>query len=173
MRPRVDPWRRVPLDVDQVATEIRARRAPEMVETDLHERVDRRIAGDVATEVAFATVGPHDHRHRVPAHIRADSLLKHRITRGVFLEVRRDCVDVGGVRRVRDVRAGTARLVDQRFEQKVRSLGTLAFEDGFKSIEPFLSLERVGIVGCLGNCGHRCCLPAWRLKHGPGDASAA
>ena len=42
------------------------------------------------------------------------------------------------------------RVLSISASSRVRSLGTLAFEDGFKSIEPFLSLERVGIVGCLG-----------------------
>ncbi len=156
--PRVDTWRAVSLEVDQVAAEVRARCTPEVVETDFHQRVDRRVAGDVAAEVALAAVGAHHHRHRVPAHVGADALLQHRVARRVLLKMRRDGVEVRRVGRKRNVRARAARLVDQGLEQEVRALRPFAFEDGLERLDPFLGLECIGIVGSLRNCGHRCLL---------------
>ncbi len=45
------------------------------------------------------------HHHRVPAAVRADALLQRGVARRALLHVRRDGVDVGRVRRVRDVGA--------------------------------------------------------------------
>ena len=165
---RVHARRAVSLEVDQVAAEVRGRRAPEVVEPDLHQRVDRRVAGDVAAEVALAAVGPHDHRHRVPADVRADALLDRGIPRKRLFLVRRDRVQVGRVGRIRDVRALAARLVDQRFEQEVRALGTFALEHRFEGVEPLSGFGRVVVVRRdVGNGGH-CCLLVWcRADAGP------
>ncbi len=84
-RARINAGCRVPLDVDQVAAEVRGRCAPEMIEADLHQGADRRITCDVAAEVTLAAIGAHNHRHRVPAHERTDPLLERRIARRLFL----------------------------------------------------------------------------------------
>jgi hypothetical protein len=78
-----------------------------------------------------------------------------------FHEVRRNRVDVRGIRRERNVRARAARLVDQALEQEVRALRPFPLEYRFKCIEPFLGLERVGIVRCrkLWDGGHGFAVP--------------
>jgi hypothetical protein len=128
------------------AAEVRGRRAPEVVETDFHHRADRRVTGDVPAEIAFAAIGTYDRRHRVPAHIRANALLDRGIAGRALFKVRRDRVDVGRVGRVRDVRAGAARLVDQPFEQEVRTVRTFSFQHRVQRFEPLLGFERVRIV---------------------------
>jgi hypothetical protein len=52
-------------------------------------------------------------------------------------------VDVRSGRLERQVRARAARLVDQRFDQRVRALDTLAFDYRIQRIEPLLELLRI------------------------------
>jgi len=40
----------------------------------------------------------------------------------------------------------------------VRALRALALEHGFERFDPFLGLERIGVIRSLWNRGHRCLL---------------
>ena len=121
-RARVDAGRRVALDEHEIAAVLVGRRVPEMVEADVVEHRRRREARDVAADVGVL-VRAHHHRHRVPAHVVPDLLLDVEVARQPHLPVDRDRVDVGGVGRERQVRAGAARLVDQLLDQEVRAVG--------------------------------------------------
>src|SRR5260221_1560171 len=89
--------------------------------------------------------------------------------------MRRKRVDVRSVRRKRDVGARAARLVDQPLDQVVRAVRAFALEHRFERIEPFLRLERVGVVGGgrLRNGGHGLVYPdmcEWRGLPGAGGS---
>ena len=59
---RVNAGRGVALKEDEVAAEFFARRAEEVIESDVVQRRRRRKAGDVAAELRTDLVGPNDHR---------------------------------------------------------------------------------------------------------------
>ena len=80
-RARVDARRGVALEVHEVAAEAVVRGAEEMIEADVVERRGGREARDVAAELGGFLVRAHDHRHRVPAHERADLVLERGVTR--------------------------------------------------------------------------------------------
>ena len=103
--------------------------------------------------LAFATITIAFQRQ-----MRADALLERDVAGRALLHVRRNGVDVRGVRRERNVRARAARLVDQPLQQVMRALGAFALEHCLERVEPLLGLERVGVVRCgeLGDGGHVC-----------------
>src|SRR5687767_11008692 len=105
------------------------------------QRADRSEARDVAAQLVVALVRARHQHHRVPAADRADAFLEGYIARRALLHVRRDGVDVGRIRRERDMRAGAARLVDEALEQEMRTLGAFALEHGLQRFEPLLGLE--------------------------------
>ena len=146
-RTRIDARRRMTLEIDQIAAVPLVRRVPEMVEAGAEQRAHRGEARDVSAQIAIALVGLRHHRHRVPAHDGAVALLEDRVPRRAFFHVRRNGVDVGGLRLVRQVGAGAARHLDQLLEQEMRALGTFALEHRLERIEPLLGFEVVGIVG--------------------------
>ena len=76
-RPGVDARRRVALEEDLVAGAAVALAAEEVVEADVVERGRRRERGEVTAEAVEAVVGAVDHRHGVPADVRADAALEH------------------------------------------------------------------------------------------------
>ena len=84
-RPGVDPRRAVPLDVEEVAAEIRLGRAEEVVEADVVERRRRGEARDVPAELRARAVGLHDHGQGVPADDRADAVLEPGLARNLRL----------------------------------------------------------------------------------------
>src|SRR5690606_3863895 len=93
---RVDARRAVALGRDVVARVVAVGAAEEVVEADVVERGRAGEAGDVAAQVAGLAVGPHHHRHRVPADDRADAPFQGLVAGDLRLQVRRDGVDVFG-----------------------------------------------------------------------------
>ena len=83
-----------------------------MVEAGVVERRRRLEAGDVAAEFGRFLVGAQHHRHRVPADDRADAVLDRAVAGMRRLLLDRDGVDVGRVRRERDLGAAPAGAVD-------------------------------------------------------------
>ena len=77
---RIDAGRGVALQEHQVAAEILARRAPEMVETDVVQRGGGGETRNVTADVGVL-VGAHHHCERIPAHIRANAVLDFLIAR--------------------------------------------------------------------------------------------
>src|SRR5438132_1248473 len=123
-----------------------ARSVPEMVEADVVERRGRGEARDVAAELEVLLARAQHHRHRVPAHERAQPRLELLVARRALLEMRRDRVDVRGLRAVRKVRAGAPRLVDELLEDEVRALGSFDLEHRFERIDPFPGFQRIDVL---------------------------
>src|SRR6185437_9131844 len=180
-RTRVDARAGMALIENQIARMVLARRAPEMVETDVVQRGAGGETGDVPAEFARLAVGAHHHRHRVPADQRADAPFHRRVAGRFGLEMRGNGVDVFGGRIERQVPAGTARLVHQLFEQEVRALGAFGADHGVDRFDPFAGFRRIGIVveQYAGQVVHRCFLVrivrAHRLSsdHSPRPRSGA
>ena len=145
-RARVDARRRVTLEEHEVAAVLGRRRAPKMVEADFVERGRRRVARDVAAVLGALAVRVDDHRHRVPADVGLDPPLDRAIAGILGLLADGDRVEVGGVRAIRQVRAGTARVIDHAFEQEVRALGAVNAQHRVDRLEPVLRLLRIGVV---------------------------
>jgi hypothetical protein len=58
----------------------------------------------------------------------------------------RDRVDVRGVGRERQIRAGLRGLVDQLLDQEVRAVGPFDREHAGQRVEPFARFLRIGVV---------------------------
>jgi hypothetical protein len=144
-RARVDAGRAVTLKVDQVGAVGVVVALEEVVVADIVERRRGRERGDVAADARLALVGLDHDRHRVPAHVRADAVLELFVARIARFVVDVDRVEVRGRRFVRQVSAGPARLIDQRFDQVMRTFLADLCDDGFERIEPLLRLLRIGI----------------------------
>ena len=69
-----------------------------------------------------------------------------RIAGQALLLVRRDGVDVGGVRAVRQVGARAARLVDQPLEQEMRPLRTFVLQHRIERVQPLPRFLGVCVV---------------------------
>src|SRR5438876_60829 len=134
----------MPLYEYEIAGALLRHAVPEMIEADLVERRGRRVARNVAADVRML-VRAQDHRHRVPARVRADPILDVLIARNAHLPVDRNRVDVRGIRGKRHVRARSARSVDQLLDQKVRAIGPLDGEDGGERVQPFPRFLRVQV----------------------------
>ncbi len=139
------------LVVDQITAVAFALGVPEMIEAGAEHGRQRRETRDVPAEVAaigrMQTVRLDDHRHCVPAHVGAQPLLDLDVSRGTFLLVGGDRIDVGGICRERQVDTGLACMVNQFGEQEVGALATLGTDDGRQGVEPFTCFLCVGVVG--------------------------
>ncbi|MNS31962.1 hypothetical protein D3C72_640320 [compost metagenome] len=155
---------RVALEVDQVAAVAFVFRVPEVVLAAADHGGQRGERRDVAAQVAavrrVVLVGLDDHGHGVPAHVRTDARFQFQVARMRRLQAGRNRVDVSGIRRERDVGAGTTGFVDQAFQQVVRALRPFAIKDCRQGFEPLLGFKGVFVVGSLrgaslGERGHR------------------
>ena len=161
-RAPVQPRRRVPLEVDEVAAVTLVRRVPEVVHPRADHRRQRRERREMPAEIAavgrVVLVRAHHHRHRVPPDERTDALLVLGVARRARFEMRGDRVDVGSVGRERDEGPGPARLLDHPLEQEVRAFRPLAVDDRLEGVEPLARLDdiRVGrVVGGRQPCRKR------------------
>ena len=155
-RAGVDPGRRMALDVDEVPAVLRGRGVPEMVEPDLVQGGGGGEARDVAPELGALPVRLHHHRHRVPAHQRADAPFDRRVAGGVALPRLRYGVEVGGVGRVGEVRAGAAGLRDEVLDEEVGARDPVALQHRLERLQPLLGLRRIDVVTGLrlNACDH-------------------
>ena len=78
---RVDTWRSVTLEVDDVAFLLTFLAPEEVIETHLVKRGCGGVRRDVAADAALFAVGTHNHRQCVPAHEAADALFDISIAR--------------------------------------------------------------------------------------------
>src|SRR5258708_7615959 len=120
------------LEVPQPPAMLAAGGFPEGMEADVVEGRRRGEAGDVPAELEVLAPGAQHHCHRVPAHQRANAVLDAAVARQALLEVRRNRVEVGGLRAVRKVGARAARLVDELLEEEMRALRPLDLEHGLE-----------------------------------------
>ncbi len=126
----VDPGRRVPLHVDEVARVLGGARAPEVVEADLVQRLGRLVARDVAPELRRGRVRLEHDRDRIPAHERSREALELRVTRERRLLVDGNRVHVRRAEPGRDLDAVLLGVIDRLVEQERHPLAPVALDDG-------------------------------------------
>src|SRR5579862_9477699 len=140
------------LEEDQIAAEVVAGSAEEVIEADIVERGRRRKAGDVAAELRAHLVCAHDHRERVPANVMPKPPLQLAIAGKYRLTIRGNRIDVRRRDAERHVCARALRLIDEMRDQLPRTLVAFRFENAAHGFEPFAGLLWIGI-GCKD--GHR------------------
>ena len=145
IRAGVDPGRRVPLHVHEVAAVVLRPRPPEVVEADLVERLGGLVARDVPAELGRLGVRLQDDRDRVPAHERRREPLQLRIARENRLLVDADRVDVRRAEAGRDLDAVLLRVVDRLVEQEAHSLSAVGLDDDLDGVEPLPRLDGIAI----------------------------
>jgi hypothetical protein len=148
VRPRVVARRGVALEVHEITAVVLARRVPEVVEADLHERGQGLVGGDVTAELRGDLVGAQHHADGVPAHDRAQAALDlERLVaaREGRLERARDRVDVRGVEAGDRAGPGVLGALDDPREQVPRSLRSIMGDDRVEGLEPLGRLYRVGV----------------------------
>ena len=121
-------------------------RAPEMIEADVVEGGGRCKRRNMPAEFTGLAVGPHHHRHRVPADDRADLPFQVRVTGYRRFQVGGNGVDVLGGRLERQLHAGASRQFDHALQQLVRTLGAVVVQHRFQRFQPLLGFGRVAVV---------------------------
>src|SRR3989475_10182981 len=111
---------RMRLEEHEIAAVRMIRAAKEMIEATLEDLGRRRVAADVAAELAVRNVSADDHRQSIPAHNRSDPLFEGEIA-GIFaLLLTRDRVAVCRVRRNVCDDAQLLRLLLEQPQQRLR-----------------------------------------------------
>ena len=141
-RPRINPRRRVSLEINKVPRLIAVLRVEEMVEPHLQQRRQRRVRRDVPADAVVLLVLPVHHRHRVPADQRLDPPLQLSIARIRHFLMLRNRVHIrrGQLARLRD--PCLARPLLQRRQQLRALLRTLAHHHIVKCFDPLPHLLR-------------------------------
>ena len=153
-RARVDPGRRVPLEVDDVAVVVVALALEEVIEADLVERCGRRISGDVAADAVLGLVGLHHHGERVPADEALDAPLDLAAAGERRLVVGGNRVDVGCVGGERQLDAVAARVVAQLAQQLADPDRAARLDHVVERLEPLARFEGLDLGGVFW-----CCVP--------------
>ena len=142
----VDARRAVTLEVDHVAVEPAfPPAAEEVVEADLVEGGRRGEGRDVAAEAGVLLVGPHHHRHGVPADDALDAALDGAVAAVGGLLALRDGVDVGGVAGEGEDDVLLVPLLEQLLEQETRPVPPLDLDQLLERGQPLLGLVDVAI----------------------------
>ncbi len=121
---------RVPLEKHHIAEVLRARGAPEMIETDFVKRRRRRVARDMSAEFGADTIRLNHHCHGVPAQVSLQSPLECAIPRVFRLPGCRDRIQVSRIRAVRQICPGTPGIVDHAIEEEVRPIRPMLGQNG-------------------------------------------
>ena len=87
----------------------------------------------------------HHHGKRIPADQRAYTPLDRGVARGVFLPRLQNGVDVGGVGGIGEVRACPTGLVDEGFQQVMRTLDAVSLDNRGQRLEPLLGFFTVDL----------------------------
>ena len=176
-RSRVVARRRMPLEIDEIAGMILAGGAPEVVEADLVQRRQRLVAGDVTAELRGLLVGADDHRHRVPAHDRAQPPLHRGVAGQLRFALGRDRVDIRRVEARDRPGAGVLRALDDAGQQLASPVGAIVRHDRVQRLDPLARLDGVDIGsvagrdGVVDKIGHRFASVWLRYSRGGGLSS--
>ena len=147
-RAGVDPGRRVPLEVDDVAVAVLPLAAEEVVEADFVQRRGGRIGRDVAANPVRRPVAAHDHRHGVPADQALDPALDFLAAGERDLLFGTNRVDVRGDSRERQADALHAGVVAERGQQPLHAAAISLLDDVVERLAPLplfdgLDLRRI------------------------------
>src|SRR5688572_3128830 len=112
-----------------------------MIEADLEDLRRRRIARDVAADLAIRFVGAADHGERVPAHERGDALRRRDVAGVLSLLVYGDRVSIGRVWRGRCDDAEIAGMYPKRAHQMPPTLRAREMHYGGERFEPLACFE--------------------------------
>ena len=116
-----------------------------MVEGHLVQRRRRGIRRDVTADARMFFVGPHHHRHRIPANDALDAAFQFPVPRILRLLVGRNAVDVGRIQRHGTVHPFADRPLLQHGQQVLGALGPLAGEHVLERLQPFRRFVRIRI----------------------------
>jgi hypothetical protein len=150
---RVDAWRRMGLKEHEVAAVPDSVTLEEMIEAGLEDLRHRRIARDVAAELAVGAVGSHDHRERIPADDCDDPLLEHEIPRKGLLVLKLDRIAIGRIGMRARGNADLHRALIERLEQKPCPSNAMIARNRFERGDPFGRFVRIGVVWSAGVSG--------------------
>ncbi len=144
IRTGVDARRAVSLNVNQVPHLLFRGGAKEIVEAHVVQGGTGLKRGNVTADRWILEVGPHHHRHGVPANERSNTPFHEEITRrhAGFL-ARRNRIAVRCIDRVRKLGARFRNLRRKPLEQILRPLDTLVLQYGNDRIDPLLGFDRI------------------------------
>ena len=135
------------LDVKTITAVIFVLSVPKVVEPGAEHVRQGRKGADVTTQVAavfgVVAVGFDHHRHRVPAHVGAQSLFYFNVARAMGLLARLDRVDVASIGRERHVDAALTGMFEQLLQQEVRTFAALLLYHSGQSVHPFAGFLNV------------------------------
>ena len=143
---RINAGRTVALEEDHVAAEVFRRCTEEVIRADVVERRSRSECCNVAAEFGTILVCTHDHRHRIPTHVVAQTRFEFGITGKRRLLLDRNRVEIRRLETKRHVRAAALRFLDEIFEQSARAIRPFDRDDSAHRFEPLLGLLRIRIV---------------------------
>ncbi len=141
---RVNAWRAVALEIDQVAAMHLIAGMPEMHKAGIVKGRRRLEARNVAAEFGCFLVRLDDDGGGVPTNIAADALLELSAAGMGRLRFGRNGVDVSGVGGERQLRALASSGCDNRVQDVVDLADSLEGFDGIQGVEPLASF--VGLV---------------------------
>ena len=125
-------------------------------------------------QIGCVTIGPHDHDHRIPSDVTANSRLDGVIPGCGDLLVSGDGIYILAGRVVRQVDPRPAGQIDLLFNQEMRPLGAGAADDGFQCLQPFSRFYRICVrrngrrlVGHHGHCFSSSCKDRLLTAHSP------
>src|SRR5579872_827956 len=150
----VHTGRSVSLEVDEVASDVAGRwilirAAEEMVVADLDQGRERRVSGQMATDIRIVFIGAHDHSERVPPRQAFDAPFDLTVARIRHLVFRRNGIDVRSVPAQRDSHAEIGGAFHQVFEQVTRSVWTYLIDNIIEGFNPFGGFLGVEVVWCF------------------------
>ena len=127
-RAGINARRSVPLKIDQIAQLRFIPCAEEMVEADFIQRGRRRVRRNMPADARMIAVGPHHHRHRVPADDALQPAFDLPVAGKPRLIIDRDGVDVRRIGRERNHHAAKIGPLGQHAEQLLHPIGSMTVQ---------------------------------------------
>ena len=143
--PGVDAGGGMALEEDLISRGTVVLAAEEVVEADLVQRRCTGVRGQVPTDSGELAVGPHDHRHGVPADQPPDAALHLLVARKEGFLFGADGVDVAGLCQRGQTDVQLAGSLQQLVQDESGPLVALLGVDLIERVEPLLSLGRIRV----------------------------
>ena len=135
----------VPLDKNHVAQVVRGAGAPEMIEANIVQGRCRSKTGDMPAEFTGNSIGSYHHRHRIPANQRPDSPFQPMVSRTRLLHMGWNGIQISGIRLIGDMNPRSPCMINQGFDQKMRTFMTTRLNSRGQGIKPFVCLCGIDI----------------------------